>query len=193
MTRREMNHTRNSEATPPPPLPAPLFRRILAAAFLQRAVYDEVADDRYATGQAAAVICLAAIAQRSVLISYLTQAIGAWALLVAMIFGLLRWLIFTTVAYSIGRLVVGRECSYRRLLRCLGFAGAPGILNALAFLVGHDVLIRLLVALWLIAATVVGVRSALRIGLGRAIAVGSLAFLVDFLLHVLLDIASGSL
>lgn len=172
-------------------LAAPFFHRLVSAMFLRSAVYEEIAADRHATRQGAAVVCLSAIAQPTALSLLLFQTIGAWALLVLMSFGVLRWFIFAAIAYGVGRLIAGGGTPYGRLLRCLGFAAAPGILNALVFLLPYMGPIRFAVGLWLFAATIIAIRAALRLSLGRALAIGLVSFAVDFSVHVLVNLLTG--
>ena len=90
-----MQHDREITREAPPPLPPFFFRRLVDALLLRRALYDGVAGESTATGQAAAVVCLSALAQRTVLI----DEFGAWALPLVMIFGVVRWCLFTAIAY----------------------------------------------------------------------------------------------
>jgi hypothetical protein len=150
--------------------PVPFFHRFVSALLLRPSGYAEIAADRTAAAQAAAVVCLAAMAQPSVLIAEL----GAWGLLIVMAVGIVRWLVFVSVTYPIARLFAGAPVRYRTLLSCLGFAEAPGIFNALAFAGAFERLVAAAVWLWLLAAAVVAVRGGLGLRRPAAVAVGVL-------------------
>jgi len=167
----------------PAPLPALFFRRLIAALFLKRETYDAIASDSIATRQAIAVVCLSALAQPSVLVDEL----GAWALPIMMVFGLVRWCVFSAIVYGIGRLFTYTPINFRRLLRCLGFAEAPGIFNFVVHSVSPPLLTYLgfFVWFWLLAAVVVAVRAAFSTQMWRALLIGVLSF-VFYLLPGLL-------
>lgn len=154
--------------------PTSFFRRLTGALLLRTEVYEEIAVDGDAMRHAAAVVCLAALAQRSVL----TRELGAWALPFLLAFGLLRWFLFGSLTYGMARLVTRQAVGYTRLLRCLGFAEGPGIVSivtgALAF--PADLCLRFLISFWLFAAVVVAVRAGLGVGAPRALFVASLSF-----------------
>ena len=162
----------------PRPASAPFIQRYLAALFLRRTLYDEVAADSNTIVQAAAVVLVSAISQPTVLL----EELGAWALPLMMVFGALRWFVFTAIAYLIAslatRLIGSMAPSYRRLLGCLGFAEAPGLLNLIVYATEEPVTILLAwtVWFWLLAAAIVAVRSALRLPTWLAAAIGVLSF-----------------
>ncbi len=169
--------------TTPATVRGPLTRRIFEALLLRRELYEAVANDPAAGRLAAAVVCLCAVAQPTVL----TQIIGAWGLVVAMLLGVLRWWIFTTLVWPAARLLAWKPVDYRRLLRCLGFAEAPSILNLGAFVIGEAYASWLgaLVAVWLLASAVVAVRAACNVTIGRAVVIGTVSFAIYLGLGVL--------
>lgn len=159
------------DASPPPFVP--FVGRLAAAMCLRPAAYTAIANDTGAGSLAAAVVSISAMVQPSAV----TEELGSWGLLLLLLFGILRWYLFTTLVYPIARLVAGKPIEYRRLLRCLGFAEAPAVINAAApYALTFEPLLRLVVGLWLLAATIVAVRAALDVKTGRAVAVGLLGF-----------------
>ena len=105
--------------------------RMIGAAMLNVATYEEVEADSEATTQAAMVVAMVAVA----------QAIGGWGtsgLILGPIAALLGWLIWSGVTYVIGDKVLGGTATWGELLRTIGFAQAPGILVVLAILGALD-------------------------------------------------------
>jgi hypothetical protein len=168
---------------------APLTARLFSAILLRRGFYERVAADPDATRLAAAVVCLAALAYGAALMHVgpeaeaFIAAVGAWIFPLLMGFGLVRWLLFTTVLYGLSRFLLG-PTSYTRLLRCIGFGQAPALLSLVRFL-GDDAMalwLRPIIVVWLLAATVVACRAALRTSTVRAAAIGVLGFAIDVML-----------
>jgi hypothetical protein len=155
----------------------PFTQRFAGALFLQRSLYDYAAATPTATAQAIAVVCFAGMVQPSTL----TKELGAWGLIITMLFALLRWFVFATcIAYPTARLFARRPIEYRRLLRCLGFAEAPGILNLFAYLSNEPLpeWTNVVLWVWLLAASIVAIRSAVTVTTARAAVIGVVAFLI---------------
>lgn len=147
-----------------------LIERMLGAARLDIATYEEVEHDSTATGQAAMVVGIVAIC----------AAIGAareGGALGGLLSAYIGWLTWSAVTYLIGDKLLGGTATWGELLRTLGFAQSPGVLYILAFIPGFGWLIRLVVALWILVAGVIAIRQALDFSTGRAILTGVLGFL----------------
>lgn len=158
-----------------------LPERMLAAAKLEVAVYEEVEADESATAQAAAVVAVAAVA----------SAIGgvgggATTLIAALVGALVGWLVWSGITYLIGDKLLGGTATWGELLRTIGFAHAPGVLYVLAIVPGLGWLVRLVVALWMLVTGVVAIRQALDFSTGKAILTTVLGWLVVALLTALL-------
>jgi hypothetical protein len=168
----------------------PFLYKVFAALSLQRQLFESAAAERQSLRPAAAVVCLAALVRHTLGPSVLVDELGAWGLLVSMLFAVIRWLVFTSFVYGIARLFVGRAAGYGRLLRCLGFAEAPAMMGVVAFLLDPSLYawIQVAVSLWLLAATVVAVRAALAVGTARATAVGVLSFVLYVALGVVTNV-----
>ena len=155
----------------------PFTQRVGAALFLRQSLYDYAATTPNAMAQAIAVVCFAGMAQPSTL----TQELGGWGMLVSLLLALLRWIVYVTaIVYPTARLITWRPVEYQRLLRCLGFAEAPGLLNLLTYL-SDDPLpewTNVVIWLWLLAASIVALRSALSVTLIRAAVIGVVAFMI---------------
>ena len=137
------------------------LQRLIGAAALDAAIYEEVETDSGATGQAMSVVVLSSIA-----IGIGTRGIGGGAGTVA-IFGviaLVSWAAWALLMFEVGaRLLPGRRTrsSPYELLRTLGFAATPGFAAVLASVPGIAVPVLVGTALWMLAAMVVAVRQAL--------------------------------
>jgi hypothetical protein len=98
---------------------------------------------------------------------------------------LIGWIMWAGVTYLIGGRLMpepGTHTNMGELLRVIGFSYAPNIFAVFAFIPVIGVLVRVVVAFWLLAATVIAVRQALDYrSTMRAVAVvliGWLLFLV---------------
>jgi hypothetical protein len=169
------------------------LQRLIGAAALDAAIYEEVEADEEATTQALAVVVL----------SSLSAGIGIGDLggtsLSAMVFvsivSLLAWAAWALLTYQIGtRILPGMrtEADVGQLLRTIGFASAPGMLRALGMLPGVTGPVFLVTWIWMLAAMVVGVRQALDYqSTPRAILVCVIGWLLAGTLAVLIGLAFG--
>lgn len=171
------------------PSTGPIVPRLVNAILLRREFYDAVANDSRATGPAAAIVCIAALARESVSLYELSQEFKAWGLILILIviFAMLRWLVYATVMYPAARLIAGRSVEYKRLLRCLGFAETPAMLFLIAYVLPDQLhpLVQYGVTIWLLLATIVAVRSATGTTTQRAAAIGIVGFLAYMALGAL--------
>lgn len=154
--------------------------RALGAARLETGVYEEVEADETATGQAAGVVALAAVAQA--IGSVGEGALGAIAGLVGALIG---WLIWAGVTYLIGTKLFDGTATWGELLRTLGFAQAPGVLAVFGFIPLLGGLIKFAVAIWVLVAGIIAIRQALDFTTGKAVltaVIGWLALLLPMLL-----------
>jgi hypothetical protein len=162
---------------------AVFIRRVVGAAALSANTYEEVEADRGATAQALLVVLLASAAAGI----GARGASGAVPTLrffaIASALSILGWAIFATLTFEIGsRLLAARETQtdIGELLRTLGFAAAPGLLQIFAIFGGPVTWIFGLAILWSLAASVVAVRQALDYdSTARAVAVCGLAWLLS--------------
>ena len=160
---------------------------------MEPAVYHEVALDRAASGQAAA------IAAAAVLIHLAAANMRQWPSGLAVPW-VASWLIGCVLVYLPAARWLGKRGSLGMTFRILAFAYLPTIvgLAALALLtvasMAHPmwavlaIPVLLCVVAWAIRAAVVGVGELCRLGLGRALAVAAisgiaLAVTVNLILH----------
>jgi hypothetical protein len=132
--------------------------RMLGAARLEGATYEEVEQDRTATGQALGVVVLSAVA------TGLGLGAGLRGLLVNTVASILLWAIWTALVYWIGTRLLPEpdtRADWGELARTIGFAQAPGVLRVLAIIPILGDFVRAAVDVWVLIATVVAVRQAL--------------------------------
>ena len=158
-----------------------LVDRAIGAARLDIPTYEEVESDRNATGQAAVVVLVAAVASAIGNIGDGSSGTIIGALLAA-IFG---WLVWSGVTYLIGTMFFGGTADWGELLRTIGFAQAPGVFYVLGIIPILGGLVKFAVAIWVLVAGVVAIRQALDVSTGKAVLtafVGWLAFLIPLML-----------
>jgi hypothetical protein len=154
---------------------------MIAAARLDVSVYEEVEADSSATGQAALVVVLAAIA--SAIGSVNQNAIGA------LIGALVGWAIWAAVTYFIGATLFKGTASWGELLRTLGFAQSPGLLYVVGIIPILGALAKLIIGIWVLVAGIIAIRQALDISTGKAVVTALLGWL---LLMTLMAVFAGS-
>ncbi|HET7698999.1 MAG TPA: YIP1 family protein [Vicinamibacterales bacterium] len=151
------------------------LRRLAGAAMLDAATYEEVEADRSATKQALGVVLLSSIAAGI----GLNGARGVAATLsfaaLASVLALATWATFAVVTFHVGSRLLpvdGTRADAGELLRTLGFAAAPGVIQVFGLFSPAPIATAVLALAWTIAASVVAVRQALDFNsTGRAIAV----------------------
>jgi len=150
-----------------------LVERMIGAATLDIQTFEEVEADPTATGQAAAVVAMAAIAAGIGLARE-----GLWAALVSPVWALVAWLLWAGVTFLIGTRLLGGTATWGELLRTLGFAQSPGVLYLVGILPLVGGLVRLILPFWILAAGIIGIRQALDFSTGKAILTTLLGWLV---------------
>lgn len=160
---------------------ASLAERMMGAARLDAATYEEVEHDETATTQAMLVVVLASVASG---IAAFGQA-GFLGLLLGAVMSLVGWVIWAAIVYFVGTRILPTaetEADLGQLLRTIGFSASPGVLAVFGVIPGLGVLIRVAVSIWQLAAMVVAVRQALDYeSTGRAVGVcllGWLAYMI---------------
>lgn len=151
--------------------------RMIGAAKLDAKTYEEVEHDESAIGQAMAVVAL------SVLASGIGSAGmgGVRGLIGGIVAALIGWLVWAGIIYVVGTQALPEpqtKADFGQVLRTIGFAVSPGVLNVFGIIPVLGMLVRLVVALWQLAATVVAVRQALDYKTtGKAVVVCVLGFI----------------
>lgn len=136
------------------------WNRVLRAARLDVALYEEVEADETAQGQATLVVVLSSLAAG---VGTFGSA-GLVGLLGGAVAALVSWYIWALMTYLIGtRLLAASttQATYGQLLRTIGFASAPGLVRVVGGVPGLGSIAFLVASLWMLVAMVVAVRQAL--------------------------------
>ena len=149
--------------------------RVIGAATLNLATYEEVEADREATAQAMGVVLLSSVAAA-------VGNSGHWGreLVARAALALVAWLVWAFVVYFIGTRLLEEpqtRSDVGELLRTTGFASAPGIACVLGIIPFVGSLVVFVASVWMVVTTVVAVRQALDYqSTGRAVAVCLIGF-----------------
>ncbi len=174
---------------------ASLTQRMLGAAKLDAATYEEVEADTAATPQAMLVVVLASVAAGFGVL----RVVGIGGLLIAALASLIGWYVWAFITYFVGtRFLPGpkTQADMGQLLRTIGVSASPGLIRVLGIVPGLDMVVSLIAALWMLVTMVVAVRQALDYeSTGRAVAVCLIGlifnFVVLFVLSKLLGVPLG--
>jgi hypothetical protein len=160
--------------------------RMVGAAKLDRAVYEEVEADGTATPQALAVVVLASVA------GGIGVGAGVRGLVVGTLAGLLGWVVWAWLIYFIGTRWLPEpdtRANVGELLRTLGFATTPGILRVAGIVPVLGRLVFAVTAIWTLVAVVIAVRQALDYrSTARAVGVCFIGWLVQIALLVVVSL-----
>jgi len=165
-----------------------LSQRMIGAAKLDVNTYEEVEADTKATGQAMMVVVLSSIA----------QGIGMGdlsGLLSVAIVALIGWFAWAFIVYIIGTKLLPEPQTHSdmgELLRTIGFAASPGLLQIFGVIPLLGGLIILGANIWMLIAMVIAVRQALDYSsTGRAVGVCVIGWVVRIVVMVTLIMAMG--
>ena len=160
-------------------------QRIGGVLRLDATVFEEIEANTAVTGQAVAVVITASIAAGlgagalSGPIEMVRETLGA----------LIGWIMWAAVTYVIGARLMPEpqtRTSMGELLRVIGFSYAPNYVASLAVIPVVGRVVQIVVAFWLLAATVIAARQALDYrSTGRAIVVVMIGWLVFVLISSL--------
>jgi len=169
------------------------LRRLVGAALLDPATFEEIEADRTATRQAIAVVLLSSVSA-----GLGAQGFGARGLVTVLFFSavaLMAWAAWSLVTYEIGVRILpdtNTRADVGELLRTIGFATAPGILRIFGLVPGLGVAVFVISAVWMLAAMIVAVRQALDFtSTRRAVAVCGLGWLFAIGFAVLFGVFFG--
>jgi len=152
--------------------------RIVGAAKLRAATYEEVEHDTAAMGQAIAIVIMSSIA----------AALGARFhtgpvdLLRGTLLALISWFIWAGLTFVIGTRLLSTpstHATWGELLRTTGFAASPGLLRIFGVVPFTTGLIFFVTSIWMLMAFVVAVQAALDLqNIWRAVAVCFVGWLI---------------
>ena len=137
-----------------------MIKRMMGAAQLDTAMYEEVEADTSATRQAMAVVVLVALA----------TGIGTFGsggpagLVVGIVAGLGLWALWAWITYFVGTTLLKTaetEANWGQLARTLAFAQSPGVLKVFGFIPVLGPLVFAIASIWQLVAMVIAIRQAL--------------------------------
>ena len=168
--------------------------RAIGAATLNVSIYEEVEHDTSATGQAAAMVALVAVANAigSVATFLITWEMGdlpplPWYVIASLVVAHFSvncivffsyWVLWSLLTLFVGRKLFGGTADLGEMLRTLGFAHAPGLLTAVVFIPVLGWIVAPVGWIWMLVCGIVAIRQALDFGTGEAIGTVLIAWLV---------------
>jgi hypothetical protein len=163
-------------------------QRLMGAAALDIAIYEDVEADPGATVQAFVVVLLSSIAAGVGAIGLTGSAVNiAFFSMLA----LLAWIAWALVTYAVGVHLLPEPQTHAtvgELMRTIGFASTPGLLRVLGIMTPLARPVFVVTAIWMLVAMIVAVRQALDYtSTARAVAV----CLVGWLLAIAFAVAFG--
>ncbi len=165
-----------------------LLPRMVRAARLDVAFFNEVEADTSLNGQALLVVLIAAVA--SGLGSLLGGLIGGGlgpaftGLIVGIIMTVLGYYLWSYLTLLIGTRLFGGTADLGEMLRVIGYANTPNVLSVFSFIPFLGRLIALVGGLWALVAGIIAVREALDLDTGKALLTVAIGWLVVFILSV---------
>lgn len=166
-------------------------QRLIGAAKLDAATYEEVEADSSAMGQAMATVVLASVA--SGIGAF--QTLGVRGLLFGTLASLVGWFVWAGLTFFVGTKILPEpqtQTDMGELLRTIGFAASPGLLQVFGFLPLIGPLVGLVASVWMLAAMIVAVRQALDYkSTGRAVGVCLIGFVVYIIVVFTVSLVFG--
>lgn len=154
--------------------------RMVGAATLDVPTYEEVEHDRTATGQAAGVVALVAIAT-----AIGSVGSGSAGIIGGLVSAFVGWFIWAAVTLFIGTRIFAGTADMGEMLRTLGFAQVPGVLKVLAIVPILGWIVWVVAGIWMLVCGVVAVRQALDFTTGKAIGTVLLGWLCYVVVGIL--------
>jgi len=137
-----------------------MIKRMIGAAKLDIATYEEVEADTSATRQAMVVVVLVALA----------TGIGAYGsggpagLVVGIVAGIGAWALWAWITYFVGTTLLKTaetKANWGQLARTLAFAQSPGVLKVFGFIPVFGPWVFFIASIWQLVAMVIAIRQAL--------------------------------
>jgi hypothetical protein len=169
------------------------LQRLIGAAAMDAAIYEEVEADPTATAQALGVVIISSIAAGIGARGFGGSTVTSIAFF--SLVALLTWAAWALVVFEIGARLIP-ETSTRsdvgELLRTIGFSTTPGVLRVLGVLPGLAVPVFAVTSLWMLGTMIVAVRQALDYrSTGRAVLVCVIGWVLAVGMAALIGIAFG--
>jgi hypothetical protein len=167
--------------------------RLMGAAMLDSATYEQLEVNTQATFQALLVVLLSSAA--FAIGAGFAHRNGAGGFVLVAAIALASWIAWAFITLQVGtRLLAAPETrsDVGELLRTLGFAAAPGLLQVFAVIPGVTTPVFIITSVWMFAAMVIAVREALDYErTSRAVLVCALGGLLTAALVLFISYAFG--
>jgi hypothetical protein len=168
------------------------LQRLIGAAALDAAIYEDVEADRSATAQAFVVVLLSSAAGG---IGIHGLSGGPVNIAFFSMVALLAWAAWALVTYTVGAFLLPEpqtSVDVGELLRTIGFAATPGLLRVLAIMQPLAIPVFVATSAWMLLAMIVAVRQALDYtSTGRAVAVCVIGWVLSVVVAVVLGLLFG--
>ncbi len=152
--------------------------RMVRAAKLDVALYEEVEADKGAMGQAMGVVVLSSVAAGVGTITW----VGPGGVFLGAIGALIGWYIWAFLTYVIGTKLLPEpqtKADMGEMLRTIGFSTSPGIIRVLGIVPAVTGIVFWVTDVWMLVAMVIAVRQALDYkGTMRAVGVCVIGWIV---------------
>jgi len=171
------------------------FHRLVGAAMVDAATYEDVVSDRGATPQAVVIVVLSSLAAGIGARGSTGGAATVAFFATASVMALTTWAAFALLTFEVGARILPvpeTQGDVGELLRTLGFAATPGLIQVFGVLPGAKVPVFTVAIVWALAASVVAVRQALDYtSTRRARAVCGLALVLSLAIAIVLGLLFG--
>jgi hypothetical protein len=149
------------------------LQRLIGAAALDAAIYEEVEADQSAIGQALVVVVLSSLAAGFGASGFGLSSIANIGFITVL--ALMAWMAWALITFEIGARLMAQpqtRVDVGQMMRTIGFAATPGLIRVLGVIPGVTIPAFVIAAVWMLAAMIVAVRQALDFtSTARAIAV----------------------
>jgi hypothetical protein len=170
-----------------------LVQRLVGAAALDPAIYEEVEGDPAATSQAFAIVVGSSVAAGIGARGFAEVTVGDAVLFSAI--ALVAWAAWALITFEIGARLMPEpqtRVDVGQLLRTIGFASTPGLLRVLGIMPAVAAPVFVVTTVWMLLTMIVAVRHALDYrGIGPAIAVCVLGWVLAIVIAVVLGVLFG--
>jgi hypothetical protein len=170
-----------------------LLQRLIGAAALDSAIYEEVEGDTAALPQAFAIVIAASLAAGIGARGLTTVTVGGILLYSAI--ALVSWAAWALITFEIGARLMPQpdtRADVGQLLRTIGFAATPGLLRILGVMPAVALPVFVVTTVWMLLAMIVAVRQALDYRTTRAaVAVCVLGWVLAIAIAVVLGVLFG--
>jgi len=159
-----------------------IVEKMVRAAKLDVALYEEAAADESGLNQSMGVVLLASLAAGI----GSSGVLGPLGLVSGAVSALVTWFIWAVLTHFVGTGLLAEpqtRATLQQVMRVTGFAAAPGAIRVLGIIPFLGVLVNLVALLWTLAAFIVAIRVVLNFSsTGRAVAVAVAGFAVQLII-----------